>query len=306
MFKLDGLVAFLAVAEAGSISGAAQRLAKPKSVISERLAELERELGTRLVQRTTRKLSLTEDGRVFRVRAERILAEITEGTAELAERRGTLSGPLRLAAPVGFGILHLSKALGKFLGENPDIDLVVDLNDRFVDAAADGFDAVLRHGPIGDTRLVAKRLAASRRLLVAAPAYLAAHGTPGRFDDLARHRGILYANRGSDWRFSTPEGWVVARPRAALRVNNGIMMRDAAVAGLGLALLPTFFVHDGLAAGTLVEVDIGLAAESAELFIAYPRDRSASAKVLALVESLRASFGDPPYWNLSATGVATR
>ncbi len=250
------------------------------------------------MQRTTRKLSLTEDGKVFGRRAERILAEIREGTAELAERRGTLAGPLRLAAPVGFGVLHLSAALGKFLGEHPGIDLTLDLDDRFVDAAADGYDAVLRHGPVGDTRLVAKRLASSRRLLVAAPAYLAAHGAPAGFDDLSRHRGILYANRGSDWRFAAPGGWIVARPRAVLRVNNGIVMRDAAAAGLGLALLPAFFVHDRIRSGALAEVDIGLAAENAELFIAYPRDRSASAKVLALVESLRASFGDPPYWNV--------
>ena len=297
MMKLDGIAAFVATAEAGSISAAARRLGNAKSVVSERLAELERSLGTRLVQRTTRKLSLTEDGHTFLARAQRILFEATEASAEMAERRGTLVGPLRISAPVGFGVLHLGPAIYTFLAAHPGIDLALELDDRFVDAAADGFDAVLRHGPVGDNRLVAKRLSTSRRLLVAAPDYLARRGTPASLADLDGHDGILYANRDADWRFAGPEGWDVVRPRAALRVNNGLVMRDAALAGLGIALLPSFFVRAELKAGALVTIDIGRAAEGAELHIAYPRDRSASAKVAALTESLRASFGDPPYWD---------
>ncbi len=295
--KLDSVAAFVATAEAGSISAAARRLGLAKSVASERLAELERSLGTRLIQRSTRKLSLTEDGQTFLRRAQRILREAAEATAELAERRGTLVGPLRLSAPVSFGILHLGPALGTFLRENHGIDLTLELDDRFVDAAADGFDAVLRHGPVGDKRLVAKRLATSRRILVASPAYLAAHGTPGSLAEIESHCAILYANRDADWRFGSPGNWTVIRPRAALRVNNGIVMRDAAVAGLGISLLPTFFVHGQLANRALARIDIDVEAEGAELFIAYPRERSASAKVLALIESLRRSFGDPPYWD---------
>ncbi|MFA5963495.1 MAG: LysR family transcriptional regulator [Sphingomonas sp.] len=297
MIKLDGVAAFVATAEAGSISAAARRLGHAKSVVSERLAELERSLGTRLVQRTTRKLSLTEDGHTFLARAQRMLLEASEAIAEMAERRGTLVGPLRISAPVGFGVLHLGPAIYRFLADHPGIDLALELDDRFVDAAADGFDAVLRHGPVGDNRLVAKRLSTSRRLLVASPGYLARRGTPTALADLEDHDGILYANRDADWRFAGPEGWEVVRPRAALRVNNGLVMRDAALAGLGITLLPTFFVHAELKAGTLVAIDIGREAEGAELHIAYPRDRSASAKVLALTASLRASFGDPPYWD---------
>jgi DNA-binding transcriptional LysR family regulator len=297
MMKLDGIAAFVATAEAGSISAAARRLGSAKSVVSERLAELERLLGTRLIQRTTRKLSLTEDGQTFLPRAHRILFEATEGAAELAARRGTLVGPLRLSAPVGFGVLHLGPAIYSFLADHPGIDLTLDLDDRFVDAAADGFDAVVRHGTIADNRLVAKRLATSRRILVASPAYLARTGTPDSLAGLEGHCGILYANRDSDWRFSTPRGWTVVRPRAALRVNNGLMMRDAAAAGLGITLLPTFFVHAELSTGTLAQIDVGCQAEGAELYIAYPRDRTASAKVAALAESLKASFGDPAYWD---------
>jgi len=295
--KLEELAIFAAVAEAGSISGAARRLGKPKSVVSERLAELERGLGTRLVQRTTRRVSLSEDGQTFLPRAQRILREANEAAAELAERRGTLAGSLRISAPTSFGTLHLSPAINRFLADHPEIELTLELDDRFVDAAAGGFDAVLRHSSMGDTRLVAKRLAKSRRFLVAAPSYLSARGKPTHWTELEDHRGILYLNREPDWRFSGPEGATVVRPRAALRVNNGVMMRDAALSGLGIALLPTFFCYQELGSGALVAIDIGVEAESAELYIAYPLDRSASAKVQALVASLRKSFGDPPYWD---------
>lgn len=300
MMKLDGIAAFVATAEAGSISAAARRLGNAKSVISERLAELERLLDTRLIQRTTRKLSLTEDGQTFLPRAQRILFEASEGTAEIAARRGTLVGPLRLSAPVGFGVLHLGPALYRFLGDHPGIDLTLELDDRFVDAAADGFDAVIRHGTIADTRLVARRLATSRRILVASPVYLARNGMPRSMAELEAHCGILYANRDADWRFAGTDGWTVVRPRAALRVNNGLVMRDAALAGLGITLLPNFFVHADVATGSLARIDIGCDAEGAELHIAYPRERSSSAKITALTRSLRATFGEPPYWDLVA------
>jgi DNA-binding transcriptional LysR family regulator len=295
--KLDGIAAFVTIVEGGSISEAARRLGLAKSVVSERLAELEHSLGARLVQRTTRKLSLTEDGHSFLARAQRILHETAEAKSEVAERRGTLSGPMRISAPVGFGILHLGPAIHSFLAQHPRVELNLELDDRFVDAAADGFDAVLRHSPVNDTQLVAKRLATSRRLLLASPDYLQSHGKPMSVADLANHRGILYANRDSDWRFQRDGKWAVVRPRSGLRVNNGLIMRDAALAGLGLTLLPTFFVNAELKAGTLLRVDVKAEAEGAELHITYPRDRSASAKVLVLTESLRRSFGDPPYWD---------
>lgn len=297
MMKLESVATFASIVDAGSISGAARFLGKPKSVVSERLAELERELGTRLIQRTTRNLSLTEDGETFLKRARRILQETADAAAELSERRGSLSGPLRLSAPVGFGIAHLGKAINRFLAAHPDIDLSLDLDDSFVDAAAAGYDAVLRIGHVADNRLVAKRLTSTRRLLVSSPAYLAAHGTPRCVADLKAHRGVLYANRESDWRFAEGGGWVVARPRAVLRVNNGLVMRDATIDGLGISLLPSFYVNEALERGTLVTLDVGCEAEGAELFAVYPRDRNASAKVAALIASLRASFGDPPYWD---------
>jgi len=297
MMKLDGVAAFVAVADAGSISEAARREGLPKSVVSERLAELERTLGVRLIQRTTRRMSLTEDGLAFLERARRIVRDTVDAAAELSERRGALVGPLRISAPVTLGMMHLGPALYPFLKANPGIDLTLDLDDRFVDAAADGYDAVIRHGAVAESALVAKRLANSRRLLVAAPAYLAEHGAPANLAELEGRHGIIYLNRGiADWRFKRPGGMVSVRPRTTLRVNNGVVMREAAVAGLGIALLPIFIVHAALAAGDLRTVDVGAEAEDASLHIAYPRDRRVSAKVVALTECLRAAFGDPPYW----------
>jgi DNA-binding transcriptional LysR family regulator len=304
MMKLEGLLAFVSVAEAGSISAAARRLGAPKSVISERLAELERELGARLAQRTTRRMSLTEDGYAFLPRAERILREAREGRDELAERRGELTGPLRLSAPVSFGCLHLAPAITSFLTKHPQIALSLDLDDRFVDIAADGYDAVIRHGPVSDSRLVAHQLAPSRRLLVASPDYLARRGEPRSLAELAEHKAILFAHRETDWRFESPTGVRVVRPAAGLRVNNGLFMRDAALAGLGVALLAGFIVPDELRSGALRELHVGFQPEGAQLFIAYPQDRITSAKIRALTRHLRATFGDPPYWDTrSATPV---
>ncbi|MFT4055841.1 MAG: LysR family transcriptional regulator [Novosphingobium sp.] len=296
MMKFDGVVAFVATASAGSISAASRRLGLAKSVVSERLAELERTLGTTLIQRSTRKLTLTNSGETFLPRAHRILREAEEAAAELAARSGRLAGPLRLSAPVSFGILHLGPALARFLREYPQIELSLELDDSFVDAATGGFDAVLRHGAVGDGSLVARRLATSRRLLVASQDYLDKEGRPSSLAELERHRGILYSNRAGDWRFDTPTGWAVVRPHAALRVNNGLVMRDAALAGLGIALLPSFFVHDQVADASLVEIDVGLQAEGAELFLTYPKDHGALTKIRALADSLRRSFGEPAYW----------
>lgn len=305
MLKLDGVAAFVCVAEAGSITGAAQRLGLAKSVVSERLTELEHALGAQLVQRTTRRSTLTENGRLFLVRARRLMAEAEDAVAELAQTGSELAGPLRLSAPVSFGTLQLAGPLFAFLRRHPRIALSLELDDRFVDPAADGFDAVVRHGPVTDSRLIAHRLAASTRQLVASPAYLAQAGSIRRVDDLAAHRGILYSRREPDWRFEGPDGAVVIRPRTALRLNNGMMMREAALAGLGIALLPRFMMHEDLRAGRLAVVDAGLAPQGAELFVAHVRDRATSGKIRAIVDHLRAAFGEPAFWERPAAGEPT-
>jgi DNA-binding transcriptional LysR family regulator len=299
MLKLESLEAFTSIAEGGSITGAARRLAISKSVISERLTELERELGTTLVRRTTRTLSLTDDGKAFYERAKRILRDVDTAASELAERRGTLTGPLRISAPVSFGSLHLGHTLFGFLAKHPGIEMTLELDDRFVDLRAEGYDAIIRHGPVDDDRIIVKRLCASRRLLVASAAYLKRAGNPTSLQELGQHRGIMYGNRGAtDWRFRAGRKWVIARPQVALRVNNGLLMRDAAVAGLGIALLATFLLEAPLRRRALKILDVGAEAEGATIYIAYPEHLRSSGKIRALTAWLRQSFGDPAHWEI--------
>ncbi len=295
MLKLDGIATFVAVAEAGSISEAARRLRLSKSVVSERLADLERGLGTTLVHRTTRGLSLTDDGLAFLERATRIGHDVADAMTDMAERRGTLSGPLRISAPVSLGRMHLGPALYPFLVKHPLIELTLELNDRRVDAAAEGYDAVVRHGPLEDTRLMVWRLAVSQRVLVASPDYLARHGTPSSLADLQRHRAIHYTNRGgADWRFRTLDGIGVTRGLPGLRVNNGDMMRDAAMAGVGIALLPSFIIGAAVRAGALAVIEIGATAEAEFIYMAHPEGRHPSAKLRAVAKCLREVLAAPP------------
>jgi DNA-binding transcriptional LysR family regulator len=298
MLKTDEIATFVAVAGAGSISEAARRMRLSKSVVSERLAQIERSLGTSLLHRTTRKLSLTEDGAAFLERATRIIRDVEEAVADMAERRGSLSGPLRISAPVTFGRIHLGPALFPFLARHPKLEMTLELDDRRVNASSEGFDAVIRVGPILDSRLVVWRIASSRRVLVASPDYLARAGAPASLEQLQTHRGIFYTNRGiDDWRFEGPDGAVKVRARIGLRVNNGDLMRDATVAGLGIASLPTFIASDAIKAGSLRVIDVGVQAAQEHVVVAHAEGRRPSAKLRALADWLRKAFGDPPYWD---------
>ncbi|HEX4383735.1 MAG TPA: LysR substrate-binding domain-containing protein [Myxococcales bacterium] len=298
MLKLDSLAAFVSVFEGGSVNEGARRLGVSSSAVSERLSELERAVGVALLHRTTRAVSVTEEGKAFYERARRILQDLVEAEAEIAHRRGELQGPLRIAAPVSFGVLHLGPALCGFLGKHPKIDLTLDVEDKLVSLTGGGYDALIRHGPVLDEHVILKRLAQSRRFLVASPAYLKSSGTPKSVDELGQHRGIVYSIRGgADWRFKARRKVVTVRPeRVVLRVNNGLLMRDAAVAGLGIALLPGYFIQAEVMRKKLVVIDVGAEPEGATLYIAYPYDRRGSAKVRALTQWLRNAFGAPAYW----------
>ena len=303
LMRTEGIVTFVAVVESGSITEAARRLRLSKSVVSERLAELEKALGGVLLQRTTRKLTLTENGHAFLERARRINREMEAAAEEITERRGLIAGPLRIAAPVTFGRMHLGPALYPFLAEHPQLELTLDIDDRKVDPAADGYDAVIRHGPLTESLLIAWKLAPSRRLLTASADYLARFGTPRTLQDLEQHRGIFYTNRGiADWRFQTVSGSVMVRAKLGLAMNNGDMMRDAAIAGLGLALLPAFIAAPAVRDGLLQEVEVDHKPEAEFIFMAHPQGRTPPAKLRAIAEHLKKAFGSPPYWDPQEVG----
>lgn len=304
MLSLDSVSAFIAIATTGSFSDAARQLGLAKSVVSERLKHLERSLGTKLVQRTTRRVSLTADGATFYERAKRMLREAELAASELADRRDTVAGPLRISAPVSFGYLHLGAALFGFIRRHARIELTLDLEDRFVDLLNEGYDAVVRHGPVKGKRVIVKPIATSTRLLVASPSYLKRWGRPASVDELKRHRGVMYSYRGGgDWRFRVGHRFTAVQPLTVLRVNNGLLMRDAALRGLGIALLPTFFLEAPRRERRLEVIDVGAEAEGATLYIGYPEHLRASAKIRALTAWLRDAFGNPPYWERARTSV---
>jgi DNA-binding transcriptional LysR family regulator len=299
MLKLDGIEALLATVDGGSLSAAALRLKLSRSVVSDRLAELERELGVRLMHRTTRKLSLTEDGEVFLPRARALSADIASAIDELAHRQGSLAGRLRIAAPTSFGTMHLGPSLYPFLAKHPSLELVLELDDRHIDLASEGYDLAIRVGQPTDTRLVIKPLVKSRRVLVASRSYLQRYGTPSTINDLTRHTAIAYSIRGSaDWRFVHDGEVSTVRPhKASLLVNNGEAMRDAAVAGLGLALMPTFIVAPAVLARALVIVELDGVAETDQVYAAFVPGAQKTARARELIAHLQQSFGDPPYWD---------
>jgi DNA-binding transcriptional LysR family regulator len=305
MLDLDSVATFMAIAASGSFTGAARQLRLSKSVVSERLQELERSLGTKLVQRTTRRVSLTPDGAAFYERAKRIVREAELAAAELTDRRGKVAGSLRISAPVSFGYLHLGAALFGFIARYPGIELALDLEDRFVDLFDEGYDAIVRHGPIQGRRVIVKPLAMSSRLLVASPDYVKRRGQPTSLEDLKQHSGILYSYRGAaDWRFRVGRRFTTVQPRTALRLNNGLLMRDAAMQGVGIALLATFLLEEPLRQRTLKVIDIGAQAEGAALYIGYPDHLRGSAKIRALTGWLESAFGDPPRWERRPSAVA--
>ena len=300
MLNLDTVATFIAIAATRSFTDAARQLALSKSVVSERLQELERSLGTKLVQRTTRHVSLTADGTAFVERAKRIVREAELAAADFADRRGKVSGSLRISAPASFGYLHLAAALFGFMARYPEIDLTLDLEDRFVDLFDEGYDAVVRHGPIQAGRVIVKVLATSRRLLVASPGYLKRWGQPSSLEELKQHKGIIYSYRGAtDWRFKVGRRYTTVQPHTVLRLNNGLVMRDAAIQGIGIALLATFFLEAPLRDRTLRVIDVGAPAEGAALYIGYPDHLRGSAKIRALTAWLQSAFGDPRHWERS-------
>ncbi|SDA19953.1 LysR family transcriptional regulator [Sphingomonas sp. NFR15] len=297
--KLDGIIAFVTVADCGSINEAARQLRLSKSTVSERLTELEHALGTRLLSRNSRQHALTDEGVILLERARRIVAETNEAREDLARRRGEIAGPLRIVAPRAFGDLHLGPILYDFMDRHPDITVTADFDDRISDLSG-GFDAIVRIAPDGLPKLATEQLTISRRSLVAAPAYLARYGRPETIADLAHHKAIHYMERGpDDWTFKAEIERVVARVPPRLRVSSCLAMRDAAVAGLGIAWLPTFHSYQAIKAGTLEILDLGLEPDVTPITIAY--QHGLPARLRAFVDHVKLAFGDPPYWDEPGT-----
>lgn len=298
MHNFDELLTFVRVVDAGSLTAAAERLNLTKSVVSRRLASLEQRLKVKLVTRTTRKVVTTELGRAYYEQCVRILAELDEATGSITGQNMRVWGTLRVAAPMTFGNMHLSPILAELLSEHPDLLIEIELNDRLVDIVAEGFDLAIRIGRLKDSSLIARKLAPIRRIICASPTYLARHGEPRRPEDLHDHECLSYSNTPSSELWSFVSGPLKRPiPVRRLRANNGEMVRDAAIAGLGIAVLPSFIVGNAVERGDLKVLLTQHPLEALGLYAVYPPTNHLAYKVRVLVEELARRFGPDPYWD---------
>ena len=300
-FKLDDIEAFIAVMETGSFSAAGLRLDLSKSVISKRVSDLETVLGVRLLNRSTRGAHLTEVGQEFYQRARDIMQQLKDAVESATEDKGRLCGQLRIAAPMSFGTMHLGNLLYRFLQDHPELELLLSLDDRKTDIEASGVDLGIRITQMKDSTLIARKLGMSHRIVCCSPGYAEAYGLPHGIDGLAGHRCIGYSNvySGQLWQFEPVAGSGQPRAipvKASLIFNNGECMRDAAIAGLGLTLLPLFIVADALREGRLINAMPGDTPTPDTIYAMYPRRRYQPRKVRAVVEYLEASFARRLPW----------
>ena len=283
---------FNAVVDAGSFVKAADALNMSKAAVSRYVVDMETRLGVRLLHRTTRRLSLTDEGQVFYGRSKELLAELQEAEDEITSRSDAASGLLRINAPFTFGILHLAPLWGTFMAEHPKVRLDVTLADRLVDLVEEGYDVAIRIATLESSTLVSKKLATTRMALCASPAYLARHGTPLHPGELARHSVISYSywSTKDEWRFEGPQGPVSVKTQPCMHTNSGDTCRAAALAHQGVILQPTFLVGKDLTDGGLVELMPQYRSIELGIYAVYPTRKHVSAKVRALIEFLAQHF----------------
>ncbi|TBV00069.1 LysR family transcriptional regulator [Stutzerimonas kirkiae] len=302
---LEAWAIFARVAESGSFARAAAECGLSQGTVSKAITRLEERMKSTLLHRTSRRMSLTESGQAALERALRILAEGEAVEAEVTEQSRSLSGLIRVAAPMSFSISHLAPLLPAFMQRHPDILLDIQLSDELVELVAQGFDMALRISALADSSLLARRLCAVRILLVGAPAYFQRHGRPGHPRDLAQHQALhySYARGGNVWRFRhARHGEFAQALPSPLRANNAEALAPALLAGMGLALQPEFLVWQDLQEGRLETVMDDWQVEPVALHIVTPPGRGRPARVQALIDYLAERFANAPW----AQPVGTR
>ena len=296
MDKLGDLEVFAQVVSAGSLSAAGRQLGLSPAVVSKRLRRLEDRIGTRLIQRTTRQISLTEAGQGYYERVIAVLAGLEEAEAFVTRRSQQARGVLKISAPTSFGRMHIAPHLKAFMRANPDLAVHLVLSDRFVDIVADGFDIAIRIAELTDSSLVARRLAPVRRILCATPAYLAAHGTPNSLEDLDRHI-CLPPHNNDPWKLEGPEGPFQYRPVGRLSTNSSEVVRECVIAGLGIALRSTWDIFEELRDGRLVRIlpSIG-GSRHVAVHAVYASRHFLPTKIRVFLDYLSELYGPRPYW----------
>lgn len=296
MDKFQEMQAFVAVVDNGSFVAAAEALKSSKAAMSRQVADLERRLGVRLLNRTTRKLSLTDEGNLFYVRCTDLLNALDEAESELNTRTGEASGQLRISAPVTFGITHLAPLWGAFLEQHPKVALDISLSDRTVDLVEEGIDLAIRISRSPHPTFIARRLASTRMVLCASPAYLARHGTPTRPHELAKHEVVAYTYWSSkdEWEFTAADGTVeTVRTRPKLYANSGDTCVAVALRHQGIIMQPDFLVHEALRAGTLQQLMPDYEAVELGIYAVYTSRRQLPLKLRYLIDFLVDAFKAP-------------
>ena len=298
MDRLRAFEVFVTVVSRQGFARAADTLDTSPANVTRYIAELESHLGTRLLNRHSRKLSLTESGEALYERARAILADVDEAEAVSSSATLRPQGRLRINAPVSFGLLHLASRWPLFARRHPAVELDVSLIDRVVDVVDEGFDMAIRISRAGSSTHAARKLAASRNVVCASPGYLREHGTPKTPAELAAHACIVYAYVGSEWHFQSDDGRPHdVRVRAVMQTNNGDTATAAALAGLGIVWQPTFLIGAHLRAGRLVPLLPGFHVPDIDILAVYPSRRHLSAKVRAMIDFLTDEFSGVPPWD---------
>lgn len=299
MQDLNQMAIFARVVEAGSFSGAARRLNSSRSAVSKAIAKLEGALGARLLNRSTRHLSLTEVGAALAERCARIVEEAEEAERVVASFHAEPRGSLRVGASVAFGTLHIAPALADFLLRYPQLAIDMTITDRTIDLAEEGYDVVIRVTGEPASNLVARRLAPVRRELCATPAYFEQWGVPRTPQDLVRHNCLVYTLAGEPghWRFTGPEGDITVLVSGRLHIDDDEALSQAVLSGLGLALLPTFIIGRDLQEGRLQAVLSEYIPVERHVYATYLPTRHLPSKVRAFIDFLLARFGPHPYWD---------
>ena len=291
--------AFIAVSHTGSFARAADSLGLSRAMVTKHIRQLEDSLGVRLLNRTTRKLSLTEVGAAYRERCSQILADVDEADSAATQLSSQPTGMLRIAAPPSFGAFHLVPAIGDYIDVYPKVQVSLTLTDRLPDLAEDGHDVSIHLGELQDSSLVAQRVAHARMVVCGAPTYFARHGVPRHPDELARHQCLRYSTHAAhhdQWAFVGQEQCNV-KVGGPLIANTGDALRVGALEGLGIVLLPTYMVGDDLRAGRLVAVLSEFEPAGIDINAVYLHRKHLSAKVRTFVGFLKARFLTRPFWD---------
>jgi DNA-binding transcriptional LysR family regulator len=294
---------FVEVVARGSLSAAARAEGIAPAMIGRRLDALEARLGVKLLQRTTRRLVLTDEGTAFLDDCQRILSELEQAEAAVAERSARASGHLLVSAPAGFGRQHVAPLLPSFLAEHRDVSVNLNLNDRIVDVVGEGVDVAIRIASLSDSNLVGVKLADNHRVVVAAPAYLKRHGTPQAPADLARHNCLALSSQGSQpgWAFRDGGRTVTLKVSGNMVCNDGAVLHDWALAGRGLAWRSMWEVGAEIEAGRLVPVLEHYAAPGNDIYAVFAQRRHMPVRIRVFVDFLRHTYSHAGYWHRDAT-----